>query len=90
MNRQQTIEFLEKEIEMYKKLIEQEERLIKTIPNRSDVILEDNKDTLKELIKELKELKEQQLLLFFFFIEIRNQKAKIKEKPILKASLISD
>lgn len=59
MNRQQTIEFLEKEIEMYKKLIEQEERLIKTIPNRSDVILEDNKDTLKELIKELKELKEQ-------------------------------
>jgi hypothetical protein len=59
MNRQQTVEFLEKEIEMYKKLIEQEERLIKTIPNRSDVILEDNKDTLKELIKELKELKEQ-------------------------------
>lgn len=58
MNRQQTVEFLEKEIEMYKKLIEQEERLIKTIPNRSDVILEDNKDTLKELIKELKELKE--------------------------------
>lgn len=59
MNRQQTIEFLEKEIEMYKKLIEQEERLIKTIPNRSDVILEDNKDTLRELTKELKELKEQ-------------------------------
>ena len=59
MNRQQTIDFLEKEIEMYKQLIEQEERLIKTIPNRSDVILEDNKDTLKELIKELKELKEQ-------------------------------
>lgn len=59
MNRQQTIEFLEKEIEMYKKLIEQEERLIKTIPNRSDVFLEDNKDTLRELIEELKELKEQ-------------------------------
>lgn len=59
MNRQQTIEFLEKEIEMYEKLIEQEERLIKTIPNRSDVFLEDNKDTLKELIEELKELKEQ-------------------------------
>lgn len=59
MNRQQTIEFLEKEIEMYEKLIEQEERLIKTIPNRSDVFLEDNKDTLRELIEELKELKEQ-------------------------------
>ena len=59
MNRQDTIKFLEKEIEMYEKLIEQEERLIKTIPNRSDVFLEDNKDTLKELIEELKELKEQ-------------------------------
>ncbi len=59
MNRQQTIEFLGKEIEMYEKLIEQEERLIKTIPNRSDVFLEDNKNTLRELIEELKELKEQ-------------------------------
>jgi hypothetical protein len=59
MNRQQTIEFLEKEIEMYEKLIEQEERLIKTIPNRSDIFLEDNKDTLRELTEELKELKEQ-------------------------------
>ena len=59
MNREETIKFLEKEIEMYKKLIEQEERLIKIIPNRSDVFLEDNKDTLRELIEELKELKEQ-------------------------------
>ena len=49
---------LEKEIKMYKKLIDQEERLIKIIPNRSEVFLEDNKDTLKELIEELKELKE--------------------------------
>lgn len=59
MNKEETIKFLEKEIEMYKKLIEQEERLIKIIPNRSDVFLEDNKDTLRELIEELKELKEQ-------------------------------
>jgi NAD(P)H-nitrite reductase large subunit len=59
MNREETIKFLEKEIEMYKKLIEQEERLIKIIPNRSDVFLEDNKDTLRELTEELKELKEQ-------------------------------
>ena len=58
MNREETIEFLEKEIKMYKKLIDQEERLIKTIPNRSEVFLEDNKDTLKELIEELEELKE--------------------------------
>lgn len=56
MNREETIKFLEKEIEMYKKLIEQEERLIKIIPNRSDVFLEDNKDTLRELTEELKEL----------------------------------
>lgn len=59
MNKEETIKFLEKEIEMYKKLIEQEERLIKIIPNRSDVFLEDNKDTLRELTEELKELKEQ-------------------------------
>ena len=58
MNREETIEFLEKEIKMYKKLIDQEERLIKIIPNRSEVFLEDNKDILKELIEELKELKE--------------------------------
>ena len=38
--------------------IDQEERLIKIIPNRSEVFLEDNKDTLKELIEELEELKE--------------------------------
>ena len=59
MNKEETIKFLEKEIEMYKKLIEQEERLIKIIPNRSDVFLEDNKDTVRELTEELKELKEQ-------------------------------
>lgn len=59
MNREETIKFLEKEIEMYEKLIGQEERLIKIIPNRSEVFLEDNKDTLRELIEELKELKEQ-------------------------------
>ena len=59
MNKEETIKFLEKEIAMYKKLIEQEERLIKIIPNRSDVFLEDNKDTLRELTEELKELKEQ-------------------------------
>ena len=69
MNREETIEFLEKEIKMYKKLIDQEERLIKIIPNRSEVFLEDNKDTLKELIEELKELKEKDdwLVIFFFF-----------------------
>jgi hypothetical protein len=59
MNKEETIIFLEKEIAMYERLIKKRKRNIKnTPPNVSDLWLEDYKETLSKLKKELKELKE--------------------------------
>lgn len=59
MNTQETIAYLKREIEIHERLIKQEQRNIRNMPNRSDVWLEDYKQTLSKLKDELKELKEQ-------------------------------
>ena len=59
MNTEETIAYLKREIEIHERLIKQEQRNIRNMPNRSDVWLEDYKQTLSKLKDELKELKEQ-------------------------------
>lgn len=59
MNTEETIAYLKREIEIHERLIKQEQRNIRNMPNRSDVWLEDYKETLSKLKDELKELKEQ-------------------------------
>lgn len=58
MNKEETIIFLEKEIKIYERLIQQEKRNIKNMINMSNVWIEDYEQTLSELKKELKGLKE--------------------------------
>lgn len=58
MNRDETILFLKREIEIHERLIKQEQRNIRNMLNRSDVWLNDYKQTLSKLKKELKELQE--------------------------------
>lgn len=57
MNKEETIIFLEKEIEIYERLIKQEKRNIRNMINRSNVWIEDYEQTLSELKEELKGLK---------------------------------
>ena len=59
MNTEEIIAYLKREIEIHERLIKQEQRNIRNMPNRSDVWLEDYKETLSKLKDELKELKEQ-------------------------------
>lgn len=59
MNTEETKAYLKREIEIFERLIKQEQRNIRNMPNRSNVWLEDYKQTLGKLKDELKELKEQ-------------------------------
>ena len=58
MNRDETILFLKREIEIFERLIKQEQRNIRNMPNRSDVWLKDYQETLSKLKDELKKLQE--------------------------------
>lgn len=49
-------DFLKNEIKMLENLINQEKTLIKSIPNRTDVLLKNYKEELQELKEELKRL----------------------------------
>lgn len=62
MNTQETIAYLKREIEIHERLIKQEQRNIRNMPNRSDVWLEDYKQTLSKLKDELKELTSKDIL----------------------------
>lgn len=55
MNKEETIAFLNREIEIYERLIKQEKRNIMNMINRSNVWIEDYEKTLSELKDELKE-----------------------------------
>lgn len=59
MNKEETIAFLKREIEIYERLIKQEKRNIRNMINRSNVWIEDYEQTLSELKEELKELKKE-------------------------------
>lgn len=61
MNTEETIAYLKREIEIYRRLVKQRERYIRdTNPNVSDAWLEEYKQTLRELKDELKELQKQE------------------------------
>lgn len=61
MNIEETIAYLKREIEIYRRLVKQRERYIRdTNPNISDSWLEEYKQILKELQEELKELQKQE------------------------------
>lgn len=62
MNTQETIAFLKREIEIHERLIKQEKRNLRNMPNRSDVWLEDYKQTLSKLKDELKEILSKDIL----------------------------
>lgn len=62
MNTQETIAYLKREIEIFERLVKQEQRNIRNMPNRSDVWLEDYKQTLSKLKDELKELTSKDIL----------------------------
>lgn len=59
MNTEETKAYLKREIEIFERLIKQEQRNIRNMSNRSDVWLNDYQETLSKLKDELKELKEQ-------------------------------
>ena len=62
MNTQETIAYLKREIEIYGRLIKQEQRNIRNMPKRSDVWLKDYQETLSKLKDELKELTSKDIL----------------------------
>ena len=62
MNTQETIAYLKREIEIHERLIKQEKRNLRNMPNRSDVWLEDYKQTLSKLKDELKEILSKDIL----------------------------
>lgn len=62
MNTEETKAYLKREIEIHERLIKQEQRNIRNMPKRSDVWLEDYKQTLSKLKDELKELTSKDIL----------------------------
>lgn len=56
MNTQETIAFLKREIEIFERLVKQEQRNLRNMPKRSDIWLKDYQETLSKLKDELKEL----------------------------------
>lgn len=62
MNTQETIAYLKREIEIFERLVKQEQRNIRNMPNRSDVWLKDYQETLSKLKDELKELTSKDIL----------------------------
>ena len=62
MNTKETIAFLKREIEIHERLIKQEQRNLRNMPNRSDVWLKDYQETLSKLKDELKELTSKDIL----------------------------
>lgn len=62
MNTQETIAYLKREIEIHERLIKQEKRNLRNMPNRSDVWLKDYQETLSKLKDELKELTSKDIL----------------------------
>ena len=62
MNTEETIAFLKREIEIFERLIKQEQRNIRNMPKRSDVWLKDYQETLSKLKDELKELTSKDIL----------------------------
>lgn len=62
MNTQETIAFLKREIEIHERLIKQEKRNLRNMPNRSDVWLYNYQEELKKLKKELEEILSEDIL----------------------------
>ena len=62
MNTQETIAYLKREIEIFERLVKQEQRNIRNMSNRSDVWLKDYQETLSKLKDELKELTSKDIL----------------------------
>lgn len=62
MNTQETIAFLKREIEIFERLVKQEQRNLRNMPKRSDVWLKDYQETLSKLKDELKELTSKDIL----------------------------
>jgi len=62
MNTQETIAFLKREIEIFERLVKQEQRNLRNMPKRSDIWLKDYQETLSKLKDELKELTSKDIL----------------------------
>ena len=62
MNTQETIAFLKREIEIFERLVKQEQRNLRNMPKRSDIWLKDYQETLSKLKEELKELTSKDIL----------------------------
>lgn len=62
MNTQETIAYLKREIEILERLIKQEQRNIRNMPNRSDVWLDNYQEELKKLKEELEEILSEDIL----------------------------
>lgn len=62
MNTEETKAYLKREIEIFERLVKQEQRNIRNMPNRSDVWLKDYQETLSKLKDELKELTSKDIL----------------------------